>query len=64
MLRSQDELNTHYNVLVDGMFLVVVLFQLHSFGIKSIAWYDFGVLIFFPVIAIQRDHRQASRSFS
>jgi len=41
------------------MFVVVVLFQLHSFGIKPIAWYDFGVPIFFPVVAIQRDHRQA-----
>jgi len=37
------------------MFLVFALFQFHSLGIKSISWYDFGVAIFFPVIAIQNE---------
>jgi len=35
------------------MLLVVVLFQLHPSGIKSIALYDFSVPMFFPIIAIQ-----------
>jgi len=46
------------------MFLVLILFQFHSLWIQSISWYDFGVPIFFPIITIQWDHRQASRSFS
>jgi len=35
------------------MLLVFALFQFYSLGIKSISWYDFGVPISFPVIAIQ-----------
>jgi len=35
------------------MFLVVTLFQFHSLAIQFISWYDFGVPIFFPIIAIQ-----------
>ena len=30
------KINTHFNVLVDGKFLVVALFQRHSLGIPSI----------------------------
>ena len=56
-------INTHYNVRADGKFLVFTLFQFHSLGSKSISWYDFSIPIFFPVVAIQRDHRQAPRSF-
>jgi len=46
------------------MLLVITLFQFHSYGSKSISWYDVSILTLFPVIAIQRDHQQASRSFS
>jgi len=30
------QINTQYNVLVNQMFLIVTLFQLHSLGIRSI----------------------------
>jgi len=46
------EINTHCNVLVDGKFLVIALFQLHSFRIQSILWCNFRVSVFFPIVTI------------
>jgi len=43
---------------------IFTLFQFHSFGTKSISWFNFSFPIFFPVIAIQWNQRQTSRSFS
>jgi len=47
------KINTHCNVLVDGKFLVVVLFQLHSFrifnpscGVTLVFQYPFQSLLF------------------
>jgi len=44
------------------MFLVVAVFQFHSLGIQSISWHDFDVPVFFPIIAIQWDYQEVSRS--
>jgi len=43
---------THYNILFKEEFLVVVLFELHSFGLQVILWNDSSILVFFPIIAV------------
>jgi len=53
-------MNAFSNDLLDCV-SVFTLFQLHSFGTKSISWHNVSL---FPVTAIQWDQRQISRSFS
>ena len=45
------QITTHYNVLLNEEFLVVVLFEFHSFRLQFILWYDFSIPVFFPIIA-------------
>jgi len=35
---------THYNVFFKEEFLVVVLFELHSFGLQVVLWNDSSIL--------------------
>jgi len=46
------------------VFLVVALFQLHSFRIQFILWCDFSVLVFVTITAIPWNRWQASKSLS
>jgi len=46
------QIATHYNVLFNEEFLVVVLFELHSFGLQAVLGNDFSIPVFFPIIPV------------
>jgi len=46
------EITLHYNVLFNEEFLVVILFELPSFGLQAVLGNDFSIPVFFPIIAL------------